>query len=873
MANKRLLTGSEGQLRASSGHNAARALAAGATAAATAAAVVSQQVAAPSGAASAWVSPIASEMEAAAIHRPVVALGTRQSVAPEVLYKSAGRTECEGLSAIGAAPSAAAAAAAAALVGTVGAASRRSRQQRKRVSAVQRCATAMEVPVDSTEASSSDSSAARSAVPMYRIMGLEDVKLALRLACIDPSLGGVGICGGHGTAKTTLARSLRGILPKIEVVDRSICNADPEKPEEWDKLTRERMQKDADGNPVTKVIDCPFVELPLGCTEDRLVGSLDVQASMEQGRPVFEPGLLAKAHRGVLYIDDVNLLQDDLVSLLLTAVESGINQVEREGLSVRHPCRPLVVATWNPEEGPLRPHLMDRLAVALNTDVQTVYTDLDERISAVASSLEWDAKPYEERAFASGETQQMQTQLLFAREFLTDVKITEDQLRRFAQESSRGMCEGHRAEVFAAKIARAHAALNGREFVSADDVQQGIKLAILPRIRVKDQKDEDEEEGDEQEPQKPPPREEFDEEGDDDDNDKDDDADDDAPPPEEEEEGEEQEEEPEDDPDAEEDASQQELPEEFMISAEGAIVDEDLLKFSGAQKKSGRSGKGNKIYSMDRGRYVKAMLPKGGDAKNGRIALDATLRNAVVFQKMRREEAELKNLPRKNVYVEKSDIWVKKMARKAGALVIFVVDASGSMALNRMQNAKGAVLRLLENAYQNRDQVALIPCRGMRADILVQPTSSVAKASGSMQVLPCGGGTPLAHALSQAISIGNKAIASSDVGQVCIVAITDGRANVPLSVSENMGDMIDETGKMKKVSKEDLNEEVMAMADRLRSMGFKFLLIDTENKYVSSGAAAKLAERAAGRYYYLPRADDQAIAGIASSAIAEMRNM
>jgi len=707
------------------------------------------------------------------------------------------------------------------------------------------------------------------ALPMNRLVGLEDVKLALRLACIDPSLGGVGIAGGHGTAKTTLARSLRDVLPRIEVVDKSICNCDPEKPGEWDDLTMQRMEKGADGEVKTKVIDCPFVELPLGCTEDRLVGSLDVQASMEAGRPIFEPGLLAKAHRGVLYIDDVNLLQDDLVSLLLTAVESGVNSVEREGLSIKHPCRPLIVATWNPEEGPLRPHLLDRLAIFCSTDEDPVYNSIDDRVAAVRSTLDFDRRPMEAAAESREETASSQTQLLFAREFLTDVVLTPEQLKRMAEEAARGQCEGHRAEVFAAKIARAHAALNGREFANADDVKMGIKLAILPRIRVQQSQMEEEQE---EAPPPPPPQQQMDEE-----------IDPDEPPEQEDKEEEDQEDDKEEDKEEEEQEEeedlQDELPEEFMISAEGAIVDDDLLKFQNKQKKQGRSGKGNKIYSMDRGRYVKAMLPKGGNSKTGKIALDATLRTAVVFQKIRREEAAKKvasgqwnesNL--KNVYVERSDIWVKKMARKAGALVIFVVDASGSMALNRMQNAKGAVLRLLENAYTNRDMVALIPCRGITADVLVPPTASVARASGSMSVLPCGGGTPLAHALSQAIMLGNNAVKSSDVGSVCIVAITDGRANVPLGVSEGDEPMVDENGKMKKVSKEDLQEEVMVMADKLRALGFKFLLIDTENKYVSSGAAKKLADRADGRYYYLPRADDQMIAGIAANAISEMRN-
>lgn len=735
---------------------------------------------------------------------------------------------------------------------------------RRRHVNVARLATDLEERVAAAEAQEEDENSVWRgvALPITQLVGLEDVKLALRLACIDPSLGGVGISGGHGTAKTTLARSLRGILPRIEVVKNSICNCDPSKPEEWDKLTLERLARGDDGEVVTKVVDCPFVELPLGCTEDRLVGSLDVQASMEAGKPIFEPGLLAKAHRGILYIDDVNLLQDDLVSLLLTAVESGVNQVEREGLSVKHPCRPLVIATWNPEEGELRPHLQDRLAMTLQTDQQSVYTDLFERVTAVSSTLDFTDRGNEALEESKEDTANMATQLLFAREFLTDVQVTDEQLMRFSQEAGRGLCEGLRAEVFAAKIARAHAALNGRDQANAEDVKIGIKLAIIPRARVQNTEEEEQMEPPPpppQPPQQPEVEEEENEENEEDQEEED--ADD----------REEEEEENED----EEDKEMQELPEEFMIDAEGAIVDEELLKFKQQQKKQGRSGARQKIYSMDRGRYVKAMLPKGGDSKSGKIALDATLRTAVVFQKIRKEKALATLKPGeelKQVYVEKSDIWVKKMARKAGALVVFIVDASGSMALNRMQNAKGAVLRLLESAYQSRDQVALIPCRGIAADVLVPPTSSVARASRSMQVLPCGGGTPLAHAMSQALVTGQNSVQSSDVGQVCIVAITDGRANVPLSVSEGEDMPLDDNGRMKKVPKDQLQEEVFAVADKVRAMGFKFLLIDTENKYVSSGIAKKLAERADGRYYYLPRADEQTIATIAGDAVMEMRD-
>ncbi|KAL2941979.1 Magnesium-chelatase subunit ChlD chloroplastic [Bienertia sinuspersici] len=639
------------------------------------------------------------------------------------------------------------------------------------------------------------------------------IKTALLLGAIDRGIGGIGISGKRGTAKTIMARGLHAILPPIDVVVGSMANADPSCPEEWEDGLADRLKYDSSGSMQTKVVKSPFVQIPLGVTEDRLIGSVDVEESVKTGTTVFQPGLLAEAHRGVLYVDEINLLDEGISNLLLNVLTEGVNIVEREGISFRHPCKPLLIATYNPEEGAVREHLLDRIAINLSADLPMVFED---RVAAVGVATQFQEQSNDVFKMVEEETEVAKTQIILAREYLKDVTISKDQLKYLVMEAIRGGCQGHRAELYAMRVAKCLTALEGREKVSVEDLKKA-KIRINSHLLPTPQQNQD------------------------------------SPEEQNEDENENEEEEQEDENDEENEQQPDQLPDEFIFDADGGLVDEKLLFFAQqAQRRKGKAGRAkNVIFSEDRGRYIKPMLPKG-DVK--RLAVDATLRAAAPYQKLRR--AKDMNSERK-VFVEKTDMRAKRMARKAGALVIFVVDASGSMALNRMQNAKGAALKLLSESYTSRDQVSIIPFRGMLQKfscLLPDQFQWQETVSRDFHVV-------------EAVRVGLNAEKSGDVGRIMIVAITDGRANISLKRSTDPEAAA--SADTPRPSSKELKDEILEVAAKIYKAGMSLLVIDTEKQICIYRLCQRDSQR---KYYYLPNASDAVISATTKDALSDLKN-
>lgn len=611
--------------------------------------------------------------------------------------------------------------------------------------------------------------------PFTAIVGMADLRLGLLLNAVSPAVGGVLVRGEKGTAKSTMVRALAGLLPSIATVDGCRFACDPGAPD----------PQCPDGphvSPSASERPSQLVELPVGVAEDRIVGSLDLERALAEGVKAYEPGLLARAHRGVLYIDEVNLLQDHVVDLLLDAAAMGRSYVEREGVSVRHAARFLLVGTMNPEEGELRPQLLDRFGLTVEI---AATRDPAERAEVVRRRLAYDTDPAGFAARFAAEERALAERITAARELLPQVELTDVALRQITAVCAAFEVDGLRADIVMARTAVALAAWDGRTEVLEEDVRKAARLALPHRRRRNpfDAPGLDEEQLDrtlEEHAQQDDPEPEGDGPGPDggpEDGGPDGDGPDGggpdgggAPEPSGPEGGLDGREGP-DGPEAAEEPAQPPVPaqqpspaRESAPVAAGDPYRTQLFTVKG----TGHGAQGRRSPAETTGGHtIRARRPQGA---LGRLHLTATLQAAAPHQAARGRTGRA-------LVLKKDDFREQVRQGRESNLVLFVVDASGSMAARqRMTAVKGAVLSLLMDAYQRRDKIGMITFRGAGAELALPPTSSVEVGAARLESLPTGGRTPLAAGLLRAHEVLRVERLRDPSRRPLLVVVTDGRA-------------------------------------------------------------------------------------------------
>jgi magnesium chelatase subunit D len=601
--------------------------------------------------------------------------------------------------------------------------------------------------------------------PFGAVVGMDDMRLALVLNAVSPAVGGVLVRGEKGTAKSTAVRALAAVLPPVDVVAGCRFACDPTAPDP--ACPDGPHDPDAPGH----TRPARLVELPVGASEDRVVGALDLERALTEGVKAFEPGLLAAAHRGVLYVDEVNLLHDHLVDLLLDAAAMGTAYVEREGVSVRHAARFLLVGTMNPEEGELRPQLLDRFGLTVEVAAPR---DPELRAEVVRRRFAFDADPAGFAAEWSAEEVALSDRIAAARARLPQVVLSDGALRQVTAVCAAFDVDGLRADLVTARAALAHAAWAGRDEVTEEDVRVAARLALPHRRRrnpfdapgLDDETLEqaladarpDDEGPDDDGPGDGAPGDGAPGEGGDASEGRSGDID---PPPE----------------DGTEAAPPTSAPRGEGGGTTGAAAAPDRaaaaptdpfrtrrLEVPGIG--AGASGRRSRARS-ERGRIVGSVRPSGTVT---RLHLPDTVLAAAPHQVARGRTGP-------GLRIARQDLRQTTLEGREGNLVLFVVDASGSMgSRSRMGAVKGAVLSLLLDAYQRRDKVGLVTFRGADAQLALPPTWSVEAAAARLTDLPTGGRTPLAAGLLRAHEVLRVERVRDPQRRPLLVVVTDGRA-------------------------------------------------------------------------------------------------
>jgi magnesium chelatase subunit D len=665
--------------------------------------------------------------------------------------------------------------------------------------------------------------------PFTAVVDAGDMSLALVLTTISPEIGGVLVRGEKGTAKSTIVRALAAVLPPIDVVagDRFAVAPGGTSP-------------DSDGRPYaadapTETRPVRLVELPVGATEDRVLGSLHLERALSEGRAEYEPGLLAKAHRGLLYVDEVNLLHDHLVDLLLDAAAMGRSTVERDGVSVSHDARFVLVGTMNPEEGELRPQLLDRFGLTVEVKAPR---DPALRVEVVRRRMAHDADPVAFAASYDDSERAVTQRILSAQGRVGSVVLGDDMLLRIAELCAAFDVDGMRADIVTARTAVAHAAWHERDEVTLDDVRAAARLSLPHRRRRNpfDAPGLDEDLLDEvlgeDEPDPPEPDPGGDGGGDGGGGDGGPDA----------------------GPDGGSDGgSDGEGGLETGASAPSSTTDGSPSSAPDEPPAPTTATAGTpyraRLFTVhgtgagEAGRRSRAITSSGRrvgatSGTQGPIHLLETLRAAAPHQAARGRTTG-------RVRFESGDLRVATREGQESNLVLFCVDASGSMAARkRMEQVKTAILSLLLDAYRRRDKVGLVTFRGAAAELALPPTRSVDVAARRLDDLPAGGRTPLAEGLLEAHRVLGLEKVRDPRRRPLLVVVTDGRAT---SGADPLG-------------------RAALAARHLAAAGVAALVVDCESGPMRLGLAARLADDLGAQHVPIGEVTAEALAGAVRAA-------
>lgn len=654
--------------------------------------------------------------------------------------------------------------------------------------------------------------------PFTALVGQDDLQLGLLLNAINPAIGGMLIRGEKGTAKSTAVRGLAALLPDIKVVIGCRFSCDPAKPEDYCQDCRQKGT-----NPKGIFRKTRLVNLPLNVTEDRVVGGIDFSRAITSGETILQPGLLAEAHRSLLYIDEVNLLDDHIADLILEAAASGRNVIEREGMSYNHPARLILIGTMNPEEGDLRPQLLDRFGFCI--EVKSI-ENIDQRVELLLRREAFDQDANEFRNRYQEASDRLQNRIEQARQKLGTVKLP-GHMRMFISElCTSNNVAGHRADLVIEQAALALAAYEGLSLVTHVHIARVAPMALLHRTRDTE----------------PPPAEEKGKETE-------------AP------------EEQKQSPQSSQEESQQDTTQEEKTadsegeenkdnkkSTKGEAPEETpssggedqvfavgepfkIKKISSKKDRLTRTASGRRSrsrISQKQGRYIKAS-PSGGAGVKGDIALDATIRAAAPFQLSRKKKINTTTNGNNTlaILLTPSDIRIKIREKKIGNLLVFVVDGSGSMgARGRMTASKSAIISLLLDAYQKRDKVCMISFRRTEAHVNLPITSSVELAGKMLAEMPVGGRTPLSAGLVKSYELVRNYLVREPTGRPIVIILTDGKTNVSI-------------GEEKPVLEMQRLATAMGQEQRI-----KYIVVDTEEEgLVTFDLAKKLASALGAEYF------------------------